>query len=146
MTRYLVDTNVFVYARGLEHRYRAPCRAILEAAQERAIWLEASVEMVQEFTHILFRRGVARAAALEEAEEVRTQCRLHDFDSGVLSEALRLLRDHHGLGVRDAVHAATAVRADLEAVISADTAFDALQDPRRVDPLALAEQLAAAPG
>jgi predicted nucleic acid-binding protein len=145
VTRYLVDTNVFVYARGMEHRYRAPCRAILEAAQERAIWLEASVEMVQEFTHILLRRGIARPAAVEEAEDVRAQCRLHDFDSGVLSEALRLLRDHDALGVRDAVHAATAVRADLEAVISADTAFDALENPRRVDPLVLAEQLPTRP-
>lgn len=141
MTRYLVDTNVFLYARGREHEYRDPCRAILAAAGSRRIELVASVELVQEFVHVLLRRGVPRAAALDQADEVRAQCDIREFDESVLGEALRLLRQHTALDVRDAVHSATAVLADVRDVLSTDRAFDALDDVRRLDPLVLAERL-----
>ena len=137
MNRYLVDTNVFLYARGKDHRYREPCRAILQAARDRRIVLEASVELVQEFIHVLLRRGLDRASALDEANEVRSQCRrMHAFDGDVLTEALTLLRRHDELGVRDAVHAATARRAGISSVLSADIAFDAVDELTRVDPAA----------
>lgn len=136
MTRYLVDTNVFVYARGTNHPYRLPCREILHAAGAQALVLEASVEVVQEFTHLLLRRGIDRGAALEEADEVRGQCRLHAFGTEVLGFAIGLLADHQQLGVRDAVHAATALHAGIPAIISTDRIFDGLDTLTRIDPIA----------
>lgn len=144
MTRYLVDTNVFLYARGTEHVYREPCRTILSAAGTARVELVASVELVQEFAHVLLCRGVVRSEALDQAEEVRAQCDVRDFDRHVLAEALRLLRQHAGLGVRDAVHAATAVVSGVPGVLSADLAFNVIDGVHRVDPLALADELRAA--
>lgn len=141
MTRYFVDTNVFLYARGGEHPYREPCRTVLRAARDGRIALEASVELVQEFAHVLLRRGTRREDAVAEATEVQAQCQVHDFDIGVLSDTLRLLRRHPDLQVRDAVHAATALRAEIDEVLSADTAFDPVDVLRRVDPIRLAEAL-----
>lgn len=141
MTTYLVDTNVFLYARGREHPYRSACRSVLRAAQLRRIALEASVELVQEFAHVLLRRGAERPAALREADEVAAQCRLHDFDVGVLGDAVRLLRHHDGLGCRDAIHAATALRAGLVQVVTADRALAGVGGLERVDPLDLAREL-----
>jgi predicted nucleic acid-binding protein len=134
VNHYLVDTNVFLYARGKDHPYRDPCRAVLRAAGDRHLVLEASVEVVQEYAHILLRRGVDRSSALEEIDEVRSQCRLHAFDVAVLMHATRLLRQYEGLGVRDAVHAATAVQAGLTQVLSADHVFDVVEEVTRVDP------------
>lgn len=141
MKRYLVDTNVFLYARGREHPLRNACRTIVAAAARQDVMLEASVEVVQEFAHILLRRDVPREVALADAADVRSQCLLHDFDTGVLAEALRLLGAYPVLGVRDAVHAATALRAGIGAILSADVAFEALDGLERVDPRDLAAAL-----
>lgn len=134
MNRYLVDSNVFLYARGEEHPYREPCRVLLRAAADGRLMLEASVEVVQEFGHVLLRRGVDRSSALEEIDEVRSQCRLHAFDADVLARALGLLRAYDSLGVRDAVHAATAMQAGLDSILSTDRAFDTVEEVTRVDP------------
>jgi hypothetical protein len=134
VNHYLVDTNVFLYARGKDHPYRDPCRAVLRAAGDRHLILEASVEIVQEYAHVLLRRGVDRSSALEETDEVRSQCRLHAFDNAVLTHATRLLRKYEALGVRDAVHAATAVHAGLPRLLSADRVFETLEEITRVDP------------
>jgi predicted nucleic acid-binding protein len=141
VTRYLIDTNVFVYARGTDHPYRMPCRTILRSARDGALTLEASVEVVQEFAHLLLRRGVDRVAALEEVAEVRAQCRLHAFDVDVLNEVTRLLAEQPTLGVRDAVHAATAVQAGIPAIITTDRVFDRLRGLTRLDPIADRDQL-----
>jgi uncharacterized protein len=135
VNRLLVDTNVFLYARGRQHDYRRPCRAVLMSAAEGVIDLEASVELVQEFTHVLVRRGIHHSAAVVEAGEVRAQCLLHAFDEHILGLALTLVRRSE-LGVRDAVHAATALSSGIEAVISTDAAFDRIEGIRRIDPLA----------
>lgn len=145
MRRCFVDTNVFLYARGGEHPYREPCRTVLRAARDGRIALDASVEVVQEFAHVLLRRGLRREDTIEEATEVRAQCQMHDFDTGVLSETLRLLRRHPDLDVRDAVHAATVLRADVNEIISVDVAFDAVDGVRRLDPIGLADHLTTEP-
>lgn len=136
MSRYLVDSNVFLYARGKQHPYRAPCRAVLRAAAQGHVTLEASVEVVQEFTHVLLRRGVERSSALDESDEVRSQCRLHAFDADVLVLALGLLATHDSLDVRDAVHAATAIHSGVSRILSADRVFDDVAGVTRVDPAA----------
>ena len=136
MSRYLLDTNVFVYARGRDHAYREPCRSVLRAARSGHIQLEASVEVVQEFAHLLLRRAVDRAQALEEAAEVRGQCRLHAFDDDVLQRSLWLLGRYPDLGARDAVHAATALESGVGRIVSVDRVFDVLSELHRIDPAA----------
>lgn len=135
MTRVLIDTNVFLYARGSAHDYREACRAVLRTAAEGSIRLEASVEVVQEFAHVLMRRGVDRSAAVTQAREVSAQCLLHASDEEVLTRALTLMADHPTLGMRDAVHAATALEAGIDQVLSADRAFNGVEGITRVDPL-----------
>lgn len=141
MSRFLVDTNVFLYARGLEHPYRRPCRRVLEAVQRGEVQLHASTELIQEYVHVVLRRGMPRADAVDEAEEVRRQCRVHPFDGEVLTLALGMLRHYPQLGARDAVHAATAVAVKVPQVLSADLAFDAVADVTRVDPARVAAEL-----
>lgn len=45
-------------------------------------------------------------------------------------------RTYPALGVRDAVHAATALRAGLSSIVSADLAFDTIEEVLRIDPAA----------
>lgn len=134
MSEHLVDTNVFVYARGGSHPYRDPCRRVLRAVADGAVTLHASVVLVQEFAHLLLRRASDREHALTEVEEARSVCRLHDFDAAVWEGATELLHRYPRLGVRDAVHAATALSTGLETVLSTDRVFDGVEELTRVDP------------
>lgn len=141
MTRYVVDTNVFVYARGLDHPYREPCRRLVDGARQGRLRLDASVELVQEFSHLLLRRGVDRDEAVEEAAQVQAQCRIHPFDDQVLALALGMVRHYPRLGVRDAVHAATAMAVGVPQLLSADRVFDMVAEVERIDPTRAAADL-----
>ena len=135
MRRFLYDTTVFVYAAGADHRYRDPCRAILERATAGALTGEASVELVQEFAHVRLRRGSERQAALELAGAVAQLCRLHAFEPADLPLMMTLLARHAELSARDAVHAATALNRGVTAILTADRHFDVIDGLERVDPL-----------
>lgn len=135
MKRLLFDTAVFLYARGGKHPYREPCRALLRRTQTGDVVSEASVEVVQEFVHVRLRRGGQRSAVMAEARAVAAACRLHRFDQEILTLSLVLLERHIALDARDAVHAATALTAGIEIIVSPDRAFDDIVELRRVDPL-----------
>lgn len=134
MTRVLLDTAVFVYARGREHPYRGPCREIIGALEQGVIAGEASVEVVQEFAHLLRRRGMDGATVRNESRAVGAMCVLHDFSGPVLRLALDLVATNQQLGIRDAVHAATALHRGLSAIISPDRAFESVTGLERIDP------------
>lgn len=132
--RLLVDTNVFLYARGGDHPYRDPCRAVLRAAGEGKVELVASVEVFQELAHVLLRQRSDRLGVVDEVDEARSLCRLYAFDRHVLQIALDLVARYEQLGVRDAVHAGTAIAAGVTSLVSADRAFDTVAEVRRIDP------------
>jgi uncharacterized protein len=135
VTRFLFDTAVFVYARGTEHAYRAPCRRIVELTGRGVLRGEASVELVGEFAHILRRRGLAPKLVTEQARQVAGMCRLHALEPDDLSVALNLLVGHPRLGVRDALHVATALRRGIGLIISPDRDLDGVPGIERVDPV-----------
>lgn len=135
MTRFLYDTAVFVYAVGAEHPYREPCRAIVERARQGELEGEASVELVQEFTHVRVRRTGDRREAVTLGRQVAQLCRLHDFEQRDIPLVMNLVSQHERLGVRDAVFAATALNRGVPVILSPDAAFDDVQGMRRIDPL-----------
>lgn len=133
--RFLYDTSVFLYAVGAEHEYREPCRRIVRRAADGELFGEASVELIQELTHVLLRRRAERPAALARAGEVAQLCRLHAFETSDLPLMLTLLERHEHLGPRDALFAATALNRHIPAILSSDRHFDGITGLRRVDPL-----------
>jgi uncharacterized protein len=59
----------------------------------------------------------------------------------VLFSALGLVSTVEGLGGRDAVHAATALRYGLLIVLSPDSAFDRVPGLKRIDPMVKIEDI-----
>jgi uncharacterized protein len=122
----VLDTTVLVYAKGVEHPLRDPCRRLIAAVAEREVLATTTVEAVQEFVHIRARRrGRADAVALG-----------NDY-SDLLSPLLTVTDDHlrHGLSIFehaeqlaafDAVLAAAALEVGARALVSADGAFAAV--------------------
>lgn len=141
MRRFLYDTAVFVYARGAEHAYRQACRSLVGLAQDGVLAGEASVELVQEYAHILRRRGFGGGAVREQSRDVAAVCLLHDFTGADLQLALTLVSTYPGLSVRAGVHAATALRRDIAVIVSPDRGFDDIPGLDRLDPLDAVRQL-----
>lgn len=132
--RFLYDTAIFVYARGAEHEHREPCRDLVRLAAEGVLAGEASVELIQEYAHILRRRGLGGTGVREQARDVAALCLLHDFGEDDLRLALNLVATHPALRVRDAVHAATALRRGISVIVSPDRDFDGIAGLERLDP------------
>lgn len=145
MSRFLFDTAVFVYARGRDHPYREPCRRLVVAARDGLISGEASIELVQEYAHLLRRRGMDGPAVREEARAVAALCVLHAFGTSELRIALNLVASVAGLGVRDAVHAATAFHLGIPMIVSPDRSFDGVAGLQRVTPEEAVRRLVPSP-
>lgn len=139
--RVLLDTAVFVYAVGVEHPYRDPCRRLLDPAHLDDYSAEASVQAIQELLHQRERRTGDRGDAASVAEAAATLCILHPLTQDDLRLGLRLYTQATQLGGRDALHAATAINRDIAVIVSPDTAFDDVTGLRRLDPSAAADLL-----
>jgi predicted nucleic acid-binding protein len=132
--RVYLDTNVFLYAIGTEHRYRDACRALVRALGTGSLRGETSVETLKEIVHHRRRRGDMDAT--ERGRQALALCHtVHTLDVPVAFAALDLIDQHPSLPTRDAVHAATALANGIATVLSADQDFDAVAGLTRVDPL-----------
>lgn len=108
---------------------RPYARALLAEAASGDVEMHLSVEAIQEFVHHRMRRG--SLAAVQEASQLRDLSVAHAFDDGVLNEALELIATTSLRG-RDAVHAATALRAGFDTIVSGDRDFDVIPGLTRV--------------
>lgn len=132
MREVFVDPSVLLLAAGGEHRLREPCRRVLEAAANQQVRLHLSVEGGQEFLfHRLRRTDTERAVG--EFDLLDRLVVWHPFDRDILLRARGLIAAGHLRG-RDAVHAATALAASFEAIVSCDGDFDGVPGLRRIDP------------
>ncbi|MBA3437995.1 MAG: type II toxin-antitoxin system VapC family toxin [Thermoleophilaceae bacterium] len=132
--RVYVDTNVFLYAIGTEHRYRDVCQGLVRALGTRSLRGETSVETLQEIVHHRRRRGDTDAT--ERGRQALALCHtVHTLDATVALASLDLIDRHPSLPTRDAVHAATALANGIVTVLSADQDFDGIAGLTRVDPL-----------
>lgn len=128
-----MDTNVFLYSIGTEHRYREPCRALVRALAGGELSGETSAETIQEVVHHRRRRGDAQAT--ERGRRAADLCAaVHPFDREVMIASLVLIDRHPELPTRDAVHAATALSIGVTLVVSADRDFDVVPGLERIDP------------
>lgn len=134
MTSCLVDTNVFVYALGATHRYRDPCREIVERLSRGHLAGETTAVVVGEFLHQRLRQTRDRDEAARRARDVASVCRAHPIEQQDLELALDLFAAVKRLDAFDALLAAVALNRGVPAVVSADRAFDHIPELRRVDP------------
>ncbi|MFZ1927251.1 MAG: type II toxin-antitoxin system VapC family toxin [Solirubrobacteraceae bacterium] len=134
MRRFLFDTSVFLYALGGEHRYREPCRAVMDDGAQGLLSAEASVELIHEFAYVRCRRGISRTVACRDALEIAGTSRLHTVTPSDIERALELWREHERLDMRDAIFAAQALNRGIDAILSADRDFDGIPGLERIDP------------
>jgi predicted nucleic acid-binding protein len=133
----LLDANVFIYAVGRRHPYQQPCVRLLAEAEENTGQYNVSVEVLQEVLHVFWARQQLRDGlrAFDQMMKMFPDAFPVERKDSLLARAL--LQHHPALSPRDAIHAATVLNHDLEAIISADRAFDQISEIKRLDPLEL---------
>lgn len=135
MRRFLCDTNVLVYAVGAPHPYREACRAIVAGQGEGLLSGEVTAVVIAEFAHQRLRQVRDRREASDAARQVGAAFRVHAVGEDDAELALDLFARSAGLDAFDALLAATALNRGVDAVVSADRAFDAVEGIERMDPL-----------
>ena len=132
--RVFLDTNIFLYAAGRLHPERDACVQILRRVADGTLDATVNTEVIQEILYVLTRRG-RQVEALALARHVAALFPdLLSVTSEDMLGAFRLLEEHPGVPVRDAVHTATMLRNGLRTVISVDPDFDQIPEIRRVAP------------
>ncbi|WP_245613963.1 type II toxin-antitoxin system VapC family toxin [Knoellia sinensis] len=127
-----MDTTVFLLASGDEHPARVDATDFLARARDGAQGLHVSVEALQEFTFHRLRR-VERAQALDQSEALARAVVVHPFDAEIMARSVALMRVTSLRG-RDAVHAATALAAGFDQIVTTDRDFEGVPGLRRIDP------------
>ena len=119
----IVDTTVLVYAIGMEHPLRAPCRQLVRAVKAGRADVATTVEVVQELVDVRARRRPRDDAARQGRAFATLFAPLLRPTHHDLTDGLELFKAHDVLGAFDAVLVATALSHGAEAVVSADRAF-----------------------
>lgn len=130
----ILDTTVLVYAVGVEHPLREPCRSLVAAARDGTLGTTTTVEVVQELAHLRARRRGRPDAAEVARGYAELLAPLLVVDSDDLRAGLELFERHDELGAFDCVLAAVAIRRGADALVSADRAFAGIGGLRHVDP------------
>jgi uncharacterized protein len=129
----VLDTTVLVYAAGVEHPLRAPCRRLLEAHTAENLALVTTIEVIQEFAHVRARRR-SRTDAVARARSLMDTLSLLSSTTDDLDLGLTLFEDHPEIGAFDALLAAVALNRHAEALVSADGGFGEVPGLNWIDP------------
>ncbi len=130
----LLDTTVLVYAKGADHPLRDPCRDLIAAIADGELEASATVEVIQEFVHVRARRRGRTDAAALGRDYADLLSPLLTVTSGDLAAGLAIFERQGALGAFDAVLVACGARAEVSALVSADTAFAGLAEVAHVTP------------
>jgi len=129
-----IDTAILMYAAGAQHPLRAPCRRIVSAVGSRSLDAVTSTEVIQEIVH----RYTAIGRRSEGAELASRSLDLFAPVLPITHALMRRVPDlvvrYPNLAARDVVHLATCLHEGIGEIISADRAFDAVTEIRRIDP------------
>jgi predicted nucleic acid-binding protein len=129
----VLDTTVLVYALGADHPLRGPVRALLEAAHDEVVRLTTTVEVIQEFAHVVARRRGRKEAVVRAKDYLVGLSPLAQPEEGDLLEGLGIFGRLDSLGSFDSVLAAMALRRNW-ALASADRAFSRVEGLLHLDP------------
>lgn len=135
---FFLDSSVVALALGGEGAQRQNCRTLLMATTGE-VKLHGCVELVQEVLFHRLRRG-QRQAAVVQAHQLIESLSLHDFTTAVLVRSVRLT-ETTAIGGRDAVHAACALEAGFDQIVSVDRDFEGVPGLRRLTPAQTLRQL-----
>lgn len=136
--RCFLDTNVFLYAIGAPSPHRDACRAVLAEVEARRMAATTSTEVLQEVLFVLTRKGRRPEALVATRSILAALDEVLPVTTADLERAIQCLAADVRCGVRDAIHAATALNNGIIDIVSVDDDFDRIAGVRRHEPASIA--------
>jgi predicted nucleic acid-binding protein len=130
----VLDTTVLVYAKGIEHPLREPCRDLVARIAAGDLAATTTVEVIQEFVHVRARRRARSDAAEVGRDYAELLSPLLLVKGEHLERGLVLFERSPKIGAFDAVLAAAALDVGATSLVSADSAFAEVADLPHVTP------------
>ncbi len=128
-----LDANVFVYGALNQEDLGNRARSLLRKVQHGELLAASSALTFDELVWAVKRyRGIVDAVAAGEAFLNMPGLRLIDVSGELLSLALQLMRGYK-LDPRDSIHAASAISANAEKIVSSDEDFDRVKEVQRTE-------------
>jgi predicted nucleic acid-binding protein len=134
----LLDTNVFIYARGRPDPYKDACAAILGQARTDPAAFGLDVETLQELLEVYSRRGERSTGVEIGVMVLKAFPDPFPVTRDQIEEAIDIVKGYRRLLPRDAIHASVVRTYGLEGIVSADRGFDRVAGLTRFDPVELA--------
>ncbi len=133
-----LDANVPMYAVGVPHPLKDPCRQILTLVGQHPQAFVTNVEVLQEIIHryLAQRLWTQGREIFDEFYQLMRE-RIEAVQAEDVERAAALADAYPELAGRDLVHAAVMQRLGVTRIISADRGFDRLADIERLDPAQL---------
>ena len=130
----LIDSNILMYAAGVEHACKASSIKYLEYVAEGSIEAVVDAEVLQEVLHRY--RSINRWKTGKQVYDLARQLFpvVIPITSDILDRTRTLLDEYKGLMARDALHAAVVKIHAMEAICSFDRDFDQIKTLKRIEP------------
>jgi len=132
MKKYL-DTNIFLYPVLYEDEKAKICGEIIKKAVKREILAVTSVLTWDEFVYALSKFQKSEIYKKEGKKFLHLPIEFLDANKTVIYKAQTLI-EKYNLKPRDAIHAASALHAGAEEIISDDSDFDKIKELKRISP------------
>lgn len=128
-----LDADIFLFARLDQGARGERARTLLRRLS--SVNRDATTAVVLNEVLWNLRKAIGREAALTSSRVLTATAGLNILNVGERewNLALQLMSDHDHLKPNDAMHAATALEAGIDTIVSTDDDFDGLPGLRRVD-------------
>ncbi len=134
LTHQFIDANVVMYAIGVAHPLREPCRATLTKIKSGILRVVTNTEVLQEILYRYFSLNRPEQAEVAYRATVGICSEVLPVTHHNMDLALDLLKRYPSLSSRDAVHAATMIHNGIKEILSTDSHFDAVSEIERIPP------------
>lgn len=132
--KVFLDANIFMYAAGREHAYKAPSVQLIHELSEGRLEAVTDAEVLQEILH-RYRRTNALPEGITLCERViQLMPEILSVSKDDVALATRLLSRQPAVEPRDAVHAAVMLNHGMTHLYSYDHHFDHIPGLKRVEP------------
>jgi predicted nucleic acid-binding protein len=131
-----IDTAIVMYAAGVDHPMRDPCRRIIDRISDRSIAGVTSTEVIQEILHRFLSIGRPEdgATLVERTQDLMAP--VLPITHALMRRTPLLAQRYPGLSARDLVHVATCIHEGIGEIVTPDRGFDQVTELRRLDPAA----------
>ena len=138
---YIIDTSVFMYARGKGHHYKNPCKSLVLSFGDGSFEEEYGQAVIDSemFQEILYRYSLIgeKDTAITLLRNIYAlELDILPVGSGEIEKMMELAAKYKNENItpRDIVHASVMLTNNIKKIISTDRNFDCIEEIQRIDP------------